>query len=433
MREIGIGILGFGTVGAGVVDALYKNGEIIEGRSGIKPTIKKIADLDIITDRGITISDDILTTDALSVIEDDDVEVIVELIGGSKIAKELIEHALCLGKPVVTANKALLAEFGHELYNLAEKHDTGIYYEAAVGGGIPVLRAQREGLICNQIESIYGILNGTCNYILSKMENDNLSFEKVLSDAQKLGYAETPPDLDIDGIDTAHKAVLLASMAYGSSIPMSACPTSGIRNISEVDILNSDELGYRIKLLSIIKKIDGLIEISVEATLVPKFSIIGSVNDSFNAVFIKGDIVDDTMYYGRGAGRLPTGSAVISDIMEASKDVINNNGTPMCTNMMRQNNDIQYLSKDNVMKRCYIRLSLKDEPGSMAQVMKVLGEYSINVDSVIQKKQHLNGTVPVIILTEEAQEINFCNALDVITNLSISIDDPVRMRLEDFS
>ena len=433
MREIGIGILGFGTVGAGVVDALYKNGEIIEGRSGIKPSIKKIADLDIITDRGITISDDILTTDALSVIEDDDVEVIVELIGGSKIAKELIEHALCRGKPVVTANKALLAEFGHELYNLAEKYDTGIYYEAAVGGGIPVLRAQREGLICNRIESIYGILNGTCNYILSKMESDNLSFEKVLSDAQKLGYAETPPDLDIDGIDTAHKAVLLASMAYGSAIPMSACPTSGIRNISEVDILNSDELGYRIKLLSIIKKIDELIEISVEATLVPKFSIIGSVNDSFNAVFIKGDIVDDTMYYGRGAGRLPTGSAVISDIMEASKDVINNNGTPVCTNMMRQNNDIKYLSKDNVIKRCYIRLTLKDEPGSMAQVMKVLGEYSINVDSVIQKKQHLNGTVPVIILTEEAQEINFCKALDVINNLSISIDEPVRMRLEDFS
>ena len=261
MREIGIGILGFGTVGAGVVDALYKNGEIIEARSGIKPTIKKIADLDIITDRGITISDDILTTDALSVIENEDVEVIVELIGGSKIAKELIEHALCLGKPVVTANKALLAEFGHELYNLAEKYDTGIYYEAAVGGGIPVLRAQREGLICNKIESIYGILNGTCNYILSKMESDKLSFEKVLSDAQKLGYAETPPDLDIDGIDTAHKAVLLASMAYGSAIPMSACPTSGIRNISEADILNSDELGYRIKLLSIIKKIDGLIEI----------------------------------------------------------------------------------------------------------------------------------------------------------------------------
>ena len=165
MREIGIGILGFGTVGAGVVDALYKNGEIIKGRSGIKPTIKKIADLDIISDRGITISDDILTVDARSVIEDDDVEVIVELIGGSGIAKELIEHALCLGKPVVTANKALLADFGYELYNLAEKHDTGIYYEAAVGGGIPVLRAQREGLICTQIESIYGILNGTCNYI----------------------------------------------------------------------------------------------------------------------------------------------------------------------------------------------------------------------------------------------------------------------------
>ena len=432
MREIGIGVLGFGTVGAGVVEGLLKNGDLIAGRSGILPIVKKIADLDIVSDRGITLPPDILTTDAVAVIEDEEVDIVVELVGGTSIAKDLTEQALRLGKPVVTANKALLADHGADLYALADKRDTGIYYEAAVGGGIPVLRAQREGLIGNQIESIFGILNGTCNYILTRMEREGLPFDEVLADAQALGYAETPPDLDVDGIDTAHKAVLLASMAYGTAVPMEACPTSGIRDLSKVDISNADELGYRIKLLAIIKRHFGSVELSVESALVPKATMIGSVNDSFNAVFMKGDIVDDTMYYGRGAGRLPTGSAVISDIMEAAADVLHEAGSPIGITMMREHESLTYLSADDVQKRCYLRLTLADEPGAMAQVMNVLGEHSINVASVIQKEMHPNGVVPVVILTEQAREADFCAAIETISSLAICKEEPLRMRLEDF-
>ena len=432
MREIGIGVLGFGTVGAGVVEGLLKNGDLIAGRSGILPVVKKIADLDIMSDRGIALPRDILTTDAVEVIGDEEVDIVVELVGGTSIAKDLTEQALRLGKPVVTANKALLADHGADLYALADERDTGIYYEAAVGGGIPVLRAQREGLIGNQIESIFGILNGTCNYILTRMEREGLPFDEVLADAQALGYAETPPDLDIDGIDTAHKAVLLASMAYGAAVPMEACPTSGIRGLSKVDISNADELGYRIKLLAIIKRHIGSVELSVEAALVPKATMIGSVNDSFNAVFMKGDIVDDTMYYGRGAGRLPTGSAVISDIMEAAADVLHEAGSPIGITMMREHASLTYLSADEVQKRCYLRLTLADEPGAMAQVMNVLGGHSINVASVIQKEMHPNGAVPVVILTEQAREADFCAAIETISSLAICKEEPLRMRLEDF-
>jgi len=432
MREIGIGILGFGTVGAGVVEGLLKNGELIAGRCGIRPVVKRIADLDIETDRGVAISADILTTDAMAVITDEEVDIVVELVGGTTIAKQFTEQALTLGKPVVTANKALLADHGAALYALADERDTGIYYEAAVGGGIPVLRAQREGLIGNRLEHIFGILNGTCNYILTRMELEGLPFDEVLADAQALGYAETPPDLDIDGIDTAHKAVLLASMAYGAPVPMEACPMSGIRGLSKVDISNADELGYRIKLLAIIKQLNEAVELSVEAALVPKSAMIGSVNDSFNAVFMKGDIVDDTMYYGRGAGRLPTGSAVISDIMEAAADVIHEAGTPTGITMMRERESLSYLPADEVRKRCYLRLSLADEPGAMGQVMHVLGEHSINVASVVQKEQHSNGQVPVVVLTEQAREKDFCEAVKSIVGLKICLEEPVRFRLEDF-
>ena len=264
------------------------------------------------------------------------------------------------------------------------------------------------------------------------MEREGLPFDEVLADAQTLGYAETPPDLDIDGIDTAHKAVLLASMAYGAAVPMDACPTSGIRGLSKVDISNADELGYRIKLLAIIKRHIGSVELSVEPALVPKAAMIGSVNDSFNAVFMKGDIVDDTMYYGRGAGRLPTGSAVISDIMEAAADVLHEAGSPIGITMMREHACLTYISADEVQKRCYLRLTLADEPGAMAQVMNVLGGHSINVASVIQKEKHPNGAVPVVILTEQAREADFRAAIETISSLSICKEEPLRMRLEDF-
>ncbi|NNJ71006.1 MAG: homoserine dehydrogenase, partial [Kiritimatiellales bacterium] len=282
------------------------------------------------------------------------------------------------------------------------------------------------------IESIYGILNGTCNYILTRMEREGLPFDEILADAQALGYAETPPDLDIDGIDTAHKAVVLASMAYGAPVPMDACPTKGIRGLSEREIANAEELGYRIKLLAIIKDNAGEVELSVEPALVPTAHMVASVSDSFNAVFVKGDIVDDTMYYGRGAGRLPTGSAVIGDIMEAAADKLHGVGTPVSVTMMLQRDALKYCSADNIEKRCYVRLCLEDKPGAMAQVMNIFGRHNISIASVVQKELHESGCAPVVILTQQAKESEFVAAMQEIDGLAVSCLAPIRMRLEDF-
>ncbi len=432
MKEIKIGILGFGTVGAGVVEGFQKNGALMAERTGITPVVAKIADLDITTDRGITVPEGVLTTDAMSVITDPSIDLVVELVGGTSVARQFTLEALKQGKPVITANKALLADHGEEIYKTARDNNTGIYYEAAVGGGIPILRAQRAGLIGNQIESIYGILNGTCNYILTRMEREGLPFDEILADAQALGYAETPPDLDIDGIDTAHKAVVLASMAYGAPVPMDACPTKGVRGLSASEIVNADELGYRVKLLAIIKDNAGEVELSVEPAMVPKSHMIASVSDSFNAVFVKGDIVDDTMYYGRGAGRLPTGSAVIGDIMEAASDKLVGKGAPVSVTMMLQKDALNYCSADNIEKRCYVRLCLEDKPGAMAQVMTIFGKHNISIASVVQKELHESGCAPVVILTQTAKESEFVAAMDEIAALDVSCMEPIRMRLEDF-
>ena len=432
MQEVKIGILGFGTVGTGVVEGIRKNEELISQRTSIRPIVTKIADLDIESDRGIVISEGILTTDALSVIDDPDIDVIVELVGGVTIAKTFVLRALRNGKPVVTANKALLAECGEEIYQTARDSGAGIYYEAAVGGGIPVLRSQRAGLIGNQIESIYGILNGTCNYILTRMENERLPFDEILADAQKLGYAENPPDLDIDGIDTAHKAVILASMAYGAPIPMSACPATGIRNLSNQEIVNADELGYRIKLLAIIKDNNGEVEISVEPALIPKNHMIASVSDSFNAVFVRGDLVDDTMYYGRGAGRLPTGSAVIGDIMEAAGDKFSGAGVPVSVTMMLQKDALTYCPSGSIIKRYYLRLSLFDQPGSMAKVMDIMGRNNISIASIVQNERFKGGYAPVVVLTHNVKEADYTSAVKEIRELDISGAEPVSIRIEDF-
>ncbi len=314
MKELGIGIVGFGTVGAGVADCLIKNGEVIAKRTGVKPVIRKIADLDIVRDRGVKVPREVLTTDAMEAIET--CEVIVELVGGTTFAKTIILEALKRGKPVVTANKALLAKYGEELFAEAEKSGTDIFYEASVGGGIPIIKSLREGLVGNRINRIYGILNGTCNYILTRMERDQADFKEVLADAQKLGYAEANPSLDIDGFDTAHKATIAASLAYGNWFGMDPVYVEGITEISLDEIKLTNELGYKIKLLAIIKQDNGNVEIRVHPTLIPKQSMLAKVDDVFNAVMVNGDFVGDTMFYGRGAGRNATASAVVADITD---------------------------------------------------------------------------------------------------------------------
>ena len=426
MKKIKIGILGFGTVGAGVVEAILKNGELMAQRTGIFPKIGKIADLDIKTDRGVKVDKALLTTDTLSVIDDPEIDVIVELIGGVKIAKNFVLRALKNGKPVVTANKALLAEAGRELFEASAKSGAGLYFEASVGGGIPVLRALRDGLVGNRIKSMYGILNGTCNYILTRMEREGLDFDAVLSDAQKLGYAETPPDLDIDGIDTAHKAVVLASLAYGAPVSMDAFTIEGIRGLSHREIEYAGELGYRIKLLAVIRQVNGEVEMRVEPSFVPKKHLLASVHDAYNAVFIEGDVVGSTLYYGRGAGRLPTASAVIGDIMEAAA------GKGGCSEWMLKHKTLPVCNAKDISIRCYLRLSLKDQPDVIAQVAHVLGKNKISIASIMQKEQNAGEQVPVVFLTHKALEKNFVAAMEEIERLDVVDGKPVRMAIEDF-
>ena len=426
MKEVKIGILGFGTVGAGVVEGLLKNGGLMAQRTGIFPRIGKIADLDIKTCRGVDVDASLLTTDAFSVVDDPEMDVIVELIGGTRIAKELVLRALKNGKPVVTANKALLAEAGRELFEASVQSGAGLFFEASVGGGIPVLRALRDGLVGNQIKSMYGILNGTCNYILTRMEREGLDFETVLADAQKLGYAETPPDLDIDGIDTAHKAVVLASLAYGAPVPMDAFTVEGIRGLSHREIEYAGELGYRIKLLAVIREVDGEVEMRVEPSLVPKKHLLASVHEAYNAVFIEGDIVGSTLYYGRGAGRLPTAGAVIGDIMEAAAD------RSGCSEWLLRNPSLPVRRAETISIRCYLRLSLKDQPDVIAQVAHVLGKNRISIASIIQKEQNAGEQVPVVFLTHKAPEKNFVSAMEEIERLEVVDGKPVRMAIEDF-
>jgi len=426
MKKVKIGILGFGTVGAGVVEGIIKNGELMAQRSGILPLLGKIADLDIVSDRGVQVDPSLLTTDARAVIHDPEIELIVELIGGVTIAKELVLEALQAGKPVVTANKALLAEAGRELFEAAVQNGTGLYFEASVAGGIPVLRALRHGLMANQIQSMYGILNGTCNYILTRMEREGLDFDHVLADAQKLGYAETPPDLDIDGLDTAHKAVLLASLAYGAPVAMDAFSVEGIRGLAHREIEYADELGYRIKLLAVIRNVEGQIEMRVEPALVPKEHLLASVHDSFNAVFVEGDVVGETLYYGRGAGRKPTASAVMGDIIEAAE------GKNQHCTWMLQKDHLEARSATDIFIRCYIRLSLKDQPDVIAQVAHVLGKHKISIASVIQKEQNVGEQVPVVFLTHQALAKDFEIAIREIRALDVVEGEPVRITIEDF-
>ena len=428
MKELGIGIVGFGTVGAGVADCLIKNGEVIAKRTGVKPVIRKIADLDIVRDRGVKVPREVLTTDAMEAIET--CEVIVELVGGPTFAKTIILEALKRGKPVVTANKALLAKYGEELFAEAEKSGTDIFYEASVGGGIPIIKSLREGLVGNRINRIYGILNGTCNYILTRMERDQADFKEVLADAQKLGYAEANPSLDIDGFDTAHKATIAASLAYGNWFGMDPVYVEGITEISLDEIKLTNELGYKIKLLAIIKQDNGNVEIRVHPTLIPNQSMLAKVDDVFNAVMVNGDFVGDTMFYGRGAGRNATASAVVADI------------TDVCLNLTAGSSRRipgfvagtlynKVLPIDNVKSRYYLSLQVADEPGVLARITNILAAWNISISSVVQKERKGEENVSLVILTHLCEEKSMKAAISEINALAEVRNNVKFIRIED--
>lgn len=431
MTEVRVGIIGFGTVGAGVVDCLLRNGDLISERTGLRPVLTRVSDLDTTSDRGVVVPAGVLTSDSFGLIDDPEVDLVVELVGGTGIAKQFILKALAVGKPVVTANKALLALHGEEIFKAAETSSADVYYEASVGGGIPCIKAMREGLVGNRIKEIVGILNGTCNYILTRMEREGTDFEAVLQAAQAAGYAEADPSLDVDGVDTAHKATILASLAYGEWFGMEPLHIEGIRRVSLQDIRYASELGYRLKLLAVIKENDGAVQMRVQPTLIPMRSLLGHVGDVFNAVWVRGDTAGGTMYYGRGAGRDATASAVVADIVDVSLNLKYGSHRRVPAFRPHQAYD-RVVPMSEVRTRYYIRLQALDRPGVMALVSGILGRQSISIASVTQKEVN-QPSVPMVILTHQAREAAIQEALREIGELNEIMEPPVMFRIEDLN
>ncbi len=430
MKQIGVGILGFGTVGAGVADGLLKHRDVMAKRLGVDIVLKKIADLDITTDRGIQVPDGVLTTDAKGVLSDPEIDIVVETIGGTGVAKTFVLEALGNGKCVVTANKKLLAEHGREIFETAAKNDVDIYFGASVGGGIPIIRVLREGLAGNEIESIHGILNGTCNYILTRMENEGLPFESVLKDAQKLGYAEANPSLDIDGFDTAHKACILAALAYGFQPGVDQVQVEGIRNLDGADVKYAADFGYRIKLLAVVAKDGSEVEVGVHPTLIPFSHMLANVNDAFNAAYVKGDMSDYTMYYGRGAGRAPTASTVIGDIGDIARNLAYDEtryarGVPNYAE-----GKVRLRAAGDIRSKYYLRFMLADRPGAMGVVASALGKHGVSISALSQKESSEgNLPVPVVAMTRVARAADIDAALEEIKAAGVTGEDPVKLRV----
>ncbi|MFO1490161.1 MAG: homoserine dehydrogenase [Kiritimatiellia bacterium] len=419
IQEIGIGILGLGNIGAGVAD-LILNGES-HFRDGAQFTLRlrRVADLNLDPSKVPGLDPAICTTDAMQVIHDPAVQVIVELIGGSGVARKFILEAFRAGKSVVTANKALLAEHGPELYKSAEKHGVDLCFEASVGGGIPVIKAIREGLAANRIEKVVGILNGTCNYILTAMEREGRPFDDILREAQQKGYAEAEPSLDVDGTDTAHKVCVLGTIAFGRHVPMTRLPTSGIRHVSPVDIQYARELGYAIKLLGVLKRGEHGVEARVQAALVPREHLLANIHGVFNGVLVTGDRVGDTLYYGRGAGRNPTASAVVADLLDIARDIVSG-----CVGRMppvpRGSEEAPTVTHiDDVVAPFYIRVHLLDQTGTLAKLTSVFSRHNIGLDAVVGKKQDPSGTIPTVLMTQPTSVKVMRGAIQALEKTSI--------------
>lgn len=426
---INVGIIGFGTVGRGTVKILLGNREILKERLGFEINLRRIADLDIVRDRGLNLPEGVLTTDVDALVNDHHIDIVVELIGGIRPAKDFILKAIGNRKHVVTANKALLATAGNEIFTAALQAGVEIGFEASVAGGIPIIKVIREGLVANRIKAVYGIINGTSNYILTKMTEENVEFSEALKEAQNLGYAEADPTLDVEGIDSAHKLSILASLSYGIPISYEDIYIEGISKTSPQDIGFASELGYKVKLLAIAKESDSEIELRVHPTMLPKEYLISKVDGPFNAIYIKGDAIGSTLYYGRGAGDMPTGSAVVSDIVDIARDIRKNatGRVPIITRTLR---NVRIKKMDDVISMYYFRFSALDRPGVLSKISGILGNYNISIASVIQKGRRVGEAVPVVVLTHEAKEKNVRQSISEIDQLPVVMDKTVFIRVE---
>jgi len=434
MKAINVGLLGIGTVGGGTFTVLQRNAEEIARRAGRSIRIVVVADKNIALAQQITGGACRVTDDAFSVVNDPEVDIVIELIGGYGVAKELVLKAIANGKHVVTANKALLATHGNEIFKAAQDKGVMVAFEAAVAGGIPIIKALREGLTANRIEWIAGIINGTTNFILSEMRDKGLSFDTVLKEAQRLGYAEADPTFDIEGVDAAHKITLLASLAFGIPIQFDKAYIEGISKLDAIDIKYAEQLGYRIKLLGITKRTDEGVELRVHPTLIPTKRLIANVEGAMNAVLVQGDAVGATLYYGKGAGAEPTASAVIADLVDVTRmhtaDPLNR--VPHLAFQPNAMADLKILPMDEVQTSYYLRLRVQDKPGVLADITRILADEQISIDAVIQKEPgEGEDQTDLIMLTHLTREKRINAAIAKIEALGVVAGKVTKLRLEE--
>lgn len=428
-----VGLIGFGTIGAGVVRVLRAHRAEIAARAGRPIEIAAIADLDVTTDRGVRVAPARLTRDARRLIDDPDLPIVIELIGGYEPARRFVLGAIAAGKDVVTANKALLAVHGEEIVGAAERRGVRLGFEASVGGGIPILRTLKEGLAGDRTGAVYGIVNGTCNHILTTMTREGRGFADVLAEAQRLGLAEADPSTDIDGVDSAHKLALLGALAFGAAPRFADIPTEGIRHVDAMDIAFARELGYAIKLLAIAKDGRDAMEARVHPTMIPLGHLLADVGGNFNAIFVRGAALGSTMYYGQGAGALPTATAVIADLIAAVRDRavgprvrVPPWGVPQARLRRLRVRPLAALESEY-----YLRFMALDRPGVLARIAGILGRLDISIASVIQKERRAGTTVPIVIRTHRAVERNLARALAAVDRLAVVRGRPVSIRIAE--
>ncbi|MHB1115479.1 homoserine dehydrogenase [Sideroxydans sp.] len=434
MKAINVGLLGIGTVGGGTFTVLQRNAEEITRRAGRPIRITMVADRNVDLARKITEGACRVTDDAFAVVSDPDVDIVVELIGGYGVAKELVMKAIANGKHVVTANKALLATHGNEIFEAAQDKGVMVAFEAAIAGGIPIVKAVREGLTANRIEWVAGIINGTTNFILSEMRDKGLAFDVVLKEAQRLGYAEADPTFDIEGVDAAHKITLLASLAFGIPVQFDKAHIEGISKLDAIDIKYAEQLGYRIKLLGISKRTEEGVELRVHPTLIPTKRLIANVEGAMNAVLVQGDAVGPTLYYGKGAGAEPTASAVIADLVDVTRmhTADPENRVPHLAFQPNAMSDLKILPMDEVITSYYLRLRVQDKPGVLADITRILADEQISIGAVIQKEPGAGeAQADLIMLTHQTREKSINAAIAKIEKLGVVAGQVTKLRMEE--
>ncbi len=436
LKELRVGLLGIGTVGGGTYNVLTRNAAEITRRTGVAINVLQVADKNIDHAKQVTGGNTLLSTDAFAIVNNPDIDVVVELIGGYTLSKELVLKAIANGKHVVTANKALIALHGNEIFAAAQQAGVIVAFEAAVAGGIPIIKALREGLGANRIEWVAGIINGTTNFILTEMREKGLAFADVLGEAQRLGYAEADPTFDVEGIDAAHKLTIMAAIAFGMPMKFEQAYTEGITKLQQTDIKYAEELGYRVKLLGITKQTENGVELRVHPTLIPEKRLVANVNGAMNAVVVKGDAVGPTLYYGAGAGAEPTASAVVSDLMDVARlsSASAAQRVPYLGFQAGQLNDLPILPIAQITSAYYLRLRASDKPGVLAGVTKILADRDISIDAMLQKEPADNETeADIVILTHETIEANMDAGIAEIEALPAIVGQLVKIRMESLA